>query len=476
MEDYAAFIERKAHVPPPCGIADPPPLNQRLFQFQQDVVRWALRRGRAAIFAGTGMGKTGMQLEWAHRVNEATGHRVIFLAPLAVAQQTIREAEKFGIGGIAYARDQSEVRERLTITNYDRLEKFDFGEFGAIVLDESSVIKSHDSKTRAYLIEQCRDIPFKLCCTATPAPNDYVELGNHSEFLGVLTQKEMLSMWFVHDGSNRATNKENKGKPTAEWRLKGHAEKAFWKWLASWAVMIRMPSDLGYDDDGFVLPPLNVHQITVPAEYKPCADSGLLFPVEANTLQERLGARRDSIDVRVAKAAEIVNAKKTKPWLVWCNLNAEGDALTRAIPDAKQVKGADDPEYKTEVLVGFTRCEPRVLVSKPSIAGFGMNYQHCADVVFVGLNDSFEQLYQAIRRCWRFGQKKPVNVYMIASELEGAVVANLQAKEAAAERMAQAMVEHMKDLNRAAVRGGRVATDFEMADKPMRIPTWLTSM
>jgi hypothetical protein len=341
------------------------------------------------------------------------------------------------------------------------------------VLDESSIIKSHESQTRRALIDACRGIDYKLCCTATPAPNDYVELGNHAEFLGVLSQKEMLATWFVHDGSIRATNVSNHGsKPVADWRLKGHAERDFWRWVSTWAVMVRHPRALGYEEPGYNLPPLDRKQITVAAEYRPYIEMGTLFPAQASTLRERLGARRASIGPRVKAAAEIVNAAPDRPWLVWCNLNDEASALTKAIPCAVEVRGSDHPDIKRDRLLGFANGSIRILVSKPSIAGWGMNFQCCADMVFVGLNDSFEQLYQAIRRCWRFGQTKPVTAYLIASELEGAVVANLQAKEEAADRMAEAMAEHMRDLTANALRG-----ESPMAmtphTKPMELPPWL---
>ena len=468
MSDYQSFLARKAVRVEDAGLSAVPALNDRLFPFQRDIVTWALKRGRGAIFAGTGLGKTAMQLEWARCMRERTGKRVLILTPLAVAQQTVAEAEKFGLPGIVYARNQDEATADIVVTNYDRVESFDVSSFGAVVLDESSIIKSHESQTRRLLIEMCAGVPYRLCCTATPAPNDYVELGNHAEFLGVLSAKEMLATWFVHDGAIRADG------ASAEWRLKGHAQRAFWEWVASWAVMIRKPSDLGYADDGYILPPLNINQITVSVDYRPSIETGTLFPMEARTLQERIAARRDSIDVRVARAAEIVNASPDRPWIVWCNLNAEGDALTKAIQGAEQVKGSDRPNIKTDRLVGFTKSWPRVLVTKPMVAGFGMNFQHCADMVFVGLNDSFEQLYQAVRRCWRFGQTKPVNVYMLASETEGAVVANLKAKEAAANAMADSLAEHMRDLCRREIRGGRVAEEQAAATLKMEIPEWLT--
>jgi hypothetical protein len=368
------------------------------------------------------------------------------------------------------------VRTSIVVTNYDRIEKFDLSQFCGIVLDESSIIKSHESATRRLLIELCRDMPYRLCCTATPAPNDYVELGNHAEFLGVLNQKEMLATWFVHEGSIRATNGQNHGsKPIAEWRLKGHAERDFWRWVSTWAVMIRHPRDLGYVEPGYDLPPLIKRQITVSVEHRPSIETGLLFQMEANTLGERLGARRDSIGPRVAAAAEIVNAATDRPWLLWCHLNNEASALVKAIPDAIEVRGSDAAELKAERLLAFANGKARVLISKPSIAGWGMNFQVCADMVFVGLNDSFEQLFQAIRRCWRFGQTKPVTAYMIASELEGAVVANLEAKEQAAEEMADGMAEHMRDLCARALRDA-VPTPMIPHTKRVSIPTWLTAV
>jgi len=289
----------------------------------------------------------------------------------------------------------------------------------------------------------------------------------------VLSSKEMLATWFVHDGSVRATNSTNHGsKPIADWRLKGHAERDFWRWVSTWAVMIRHPRDLGYDDAGYDLPPLHKHQITVPVEFKPDVDSGMLFAMEANTLQERRSAARNSISTRVNAAAEIIRSKPDRPWLVWCHLNDEADALRAALPDAVEVRGPDDPELKADRLMGFANGSVRVLISKPSIAGWGMNFQRCSDMVFVGLNDSFEQLFQAIRRCWRFGQTRPVNVYLIAAETEGAVVSNLEDKERAAEYMAEQMVDHMRDLTKRALRGSQ-DRKFAVHDKRMEIPAWM---
>lgn len=472
---YHEFLSSKVASSVPRGIRGVPIMSPHLKAFQRDIVLWALRLGRAAIFAGTGLGKTLQQLSWAQAVADFCGDPVIVLAPLAVAQQTISEAKKFGFPSVGYAANQSEATATIAVTNYDRLDRFDLSKFAGIVLDESSIIKSHESQTRRALIEMCRDISFKLCCTATPAPNDYAELGNHSEFLGILSQKEMLATWFVHDGSIRATNVSNHGsKPVADWRLKGHAERDFWRWLSTWSVVVRHPSDLGYEEPGYDLPPLTRLQVTVPAEYAPSIDTGTLFPIMASTLQERLAVRRSSVDRRVDAAAKIVNASPSRPWLVWCNLNDEATALTKMIGGAVEVRGSDPPDVKAERLLGFANGEIRILVSKPSIAGWGMNFQRCADMVFVGLNDSFEQLYQAIRRCWRFGQTSPVTAWLIASELEGAVVANLQSKEDAADHMLRAMAEHMRDLSTRSLRG---LPPPQMVDhsQSMELPTWLSA-
>lgn len=466
MNDYDQFLARKVVAAPACGFdPDQSSLSSALKQFQRDIVIWALRRGRAAVFAGTGLGKTLQQLQWARSVCDHTSGRVIIFAPLAVVYQTVSEAEKFGIDGVAYAESEDQVSTDIVITNYDRRHLFDLSGFAGIVLDESSIIKSEDGKTRAELMETGAYIPYKLCCTATPAPNDWTELGQHAEFLGVMSAKEMLSMFFVHEGSVRADPMGD------EWRLKRHAESDFWRWVASWAVVLRSPNDLGYDEPSYVLPALNIHQITVKAEYKPMA--GMLFPTQANTMAERRGVKKDSIDGRVKACADLVNSQKDRSWLVWCDLNAEGLALTAACAQSLEVAGAHSTDVKVDRLLGFCKGKPRVLVTKPKVASFGMNWQHCYSMVFVGLNDSFEQLFQAIRRCWRFGQTRPVDVYLIASELEGAVVANLQAKEARYDAMAAAMIEHMHGFSEMAIRGGRQSVSVYEPKIRMELPAWL---
>ncbi len=461
---YEDFLVRKSAMPVLSGISRDLKLPTLLRPFQHDIVTWGLRQGRAAVFAGTGLGKTFQQLSWAQEIQHDTWRRILVLAPLAVAQQTVQEAKKFNIDSVEYAPDRASIKSNIVVTNYDRIDNFDPADFAGIVLDESSIIKAHDSKTRAKLIEFTRNIPFRLPCTATPAPNDYVELGNHAEFLGVCSAKEMLATWFVHNSAIRLTSSKNhdaklKGKVTAEWRLKGHAEQEFWAWLSSWSVMLRHPNELGYDEPGYDLPPLHKHFITVPSD----------LPI-AHTLSERLRARRDSTVDRVRAAAALVNMQPDRPWLVWCNSNLESEMLTAAIAGAVEVRGSHPAELKSERLMGFANGTVRVLVSKPSIAGWGMNFQRCSDMVFVGLNDSFEQLFQAIRRCWRFGQTSDVRAYFIASTAEGAVVSNLAAKEAAADRMADEMSKHTRTLMTRTLHGIRTLTPHKNS---MEVPTWL---
>lgn len=456
MDRYAAFLAKKRIDDAPTGIIGDVDLPEFLFPHQRDITTWALRRGRAAIFAGTGLGKTAMELVWADRVSAWTGLPVLILAPLAVAAQHAREAEKFGVCA-AIARSQDDVSSGVFITNYAKIDRFDLTKFGGVVLDESSILKAHDGKTRARLIADCQSIPFRLAATATPAPNDFMELGNHSEFLGVMSFSEMLAMFFIHDGGE-----------TQKWRLKGHADSEFWRWMSSWAVMLRKPSDLGYPNDGYDLPPLVTRQHVTAVEYAPDIDAGTLFPIEAKTMQERIRARKSSIRERVSLTAQIVATKQNVPWVVWCQLNDESAALAKAIPGSVEIVGSDDEDVKECKLEDFALGRTRILISKPSITGYGCNWQHCADTVFCGLNDSFEQVFQAIRRFWRFGQTNEVTAHFIASELEGAVVANLRRKEADAERMAEAMVAHTADLSSADLRGAvREKADYRPRALPL---------
>lgn len=449
MGAYETFLKNKQIISDSSGF-EVQEVNPKLFSFQKDIVRWALRKGRAAIFADCGMGKTAMQLEFAKHVPG----KVLILAPLAVAQQTMREGDKFNVPCV-YSRWP--VEQKITITNYEMLQHFDPFEYQGVVLDESSILKSFDGHYRKLLTESFQKTPFRLACTATPAPNDYMELGNHSEFLGALTRTEMLSTFFVHDGGD-----------TSKWRVKRHAEKDFWKWICSWAVMIQKPSDLGYIDDGFILPQLHIHDETIEAT-KPT--EGMLFAMPASTLQERRKARSESTEDRAARVAEIVATKPNESWLIWCNLNKEADAVTELI-DAVEIRGSDKFEDKEGRMLGFAMGSIRILVTKPSIAGHGMNWQHCSNIIFLGLSDSYEDFYQAIRRCWRFGQKNEVHCYLVTSSNEGAVTENIKRKEKDAIRMAKEMVSNMHELNQKEIRGEVVQAKALYKTKTESGETW----
>lgn len=632
---YLDFLASKAISDPCTGMADIPDLPDSLFPHQRDIVAWALRRGRAALFAGTGLGKSLMELAWAQAVSRHTGKPVLHLAPLAVSAQIVREAQKFGIP--AHMGDG----EGICVTNYQKLDHFDLSRFGAIILDESSILKSTDGHYRNRLIAASQSIPFRLAATATPAPNDFMELGNHAEFLGIMSYTDMLATFFVHDGGS-----------TQNWRLKGHAENEFWRWMASWAVMLRKPSDLGYSNAGYDLPPLHYHQHIVGVEYAPSIETGMLFPMQAATLQERIAARRDTVEERVKMAAQIVIgsfgdklaewhgnqntqsaaesaesqtpnigqsetsnplatsggerntcenigqttsisgrerqssgtkstpagasdmqpmpnigsaqkplqdsgrqkngasscseqntishplnmmncsesrmefapsategtgesdststiatikatsegfsarhatqvsgtsrttqtasqglsniSEKLEPWVVWCHLNSEQDALKKAFgPLAISIHGQQSEDEKEQLHQDWLNGKAPILICKPKMFGYGLNWQHCRNTVFVGLNDSFEQFYQAIRRFWRFGQSKPVNCHIIAAETEGATVANIRRKEMDADRMAAAMVMHMADLSSRAIKGSVRETPNYDPRMPVILPSFL---
>lgn len=449
--DYTQFIAQKERPSESNGFeVDADDLPAALFDFQRDIVRWSLAKGRAAIFADCGLGKTLMQLAWADQVHQHTNKPVLILAPLAVAAQTAAEGKRFGIDAVVVA-GQSDVVDGINITNYDKLDRFDTSVFAGVVLDESSILKSFTGKVRTMLIQAFSRTPYRLACTATPAPNDYMELGNHSEFLGVMSRTEMLSMFFVHDGGD-----------TAKWRLKGHAETAFWRWMSSWAVVLDNPTSLGYEDNGYELPPLRVHEVIV---------DGDAPTTEKLTLTQRRNARKESLDARCQAAADLVNASREQ-WLVWCDLNAESERLHELCNMSRQVLGSDKASYKSSTMLGFSVGVLKCLVTKPKIAGFGMNWQNCHKMIFVGLSDSYEQYYQAVRRCWRFGQTQPVDVYIIISAREGAVKENIERKEADAINMRQKMAE----LTRESVRENLTRTTRIMAaykpTTPMVLPKW----
>jgi len=453
--EYQEFIEAKAfrHIEAGFECGD---LPYPLFDYQEPIVRWALKRGKAAIFADTGLGKTIMYLSWADQVARHTGGVVLVLAPLAVSSQTIEEGEKYGISVQKADPENIPAGPAIVITNYEQLHKFSPDDFKGVVPDESSILKGMDGRRRREITEFAQSIPYRLSCTATPSPNDFMELGTQSEFLGIMSQIEMLAMFFIHDGGD-----------VAKWRLKGHGEKKFFQWLATWAIVIRSPEDLGFDGSRHALPELVYHSHVIETE----PEDGL-FVEPAQGLQGRNKARKDSVHDRVAKAAEIANGMEGQV-LIWCHLNDESEMLTALCNDAVEVKGADKPEHKTESLMGFAHNDVRVLVSKPKIAGFGMNWQNCHQMIFVGLSDSWESYYQAIRRCWRFGQKMPVHVHIVSADTEGAVVDNIRRKDEQNKVLGEKMVMHMKTMMDQSIFAAATTKTEYNAEKKMEIPQWV---
>lgn len=426
--NYTDFLQskQKTHVDAGFEVKE---LNPKLFDFQEHIVRTALKKGRYAIFAGCGLGKTFMQLEWAFRVTQHTNKPVIILAPLAVSAQTIREGETFGIKLSKLDPDNLPTDNGIYITNYEQLEKIDCSIFSGVALDESSIIKNYEGSLRSLVIDGFANTPYKLACTATPSPNDPMELGNHSEFLNVMSRNEMLAMYFVHDGGE-----------TAKWRLKGHSFSVFWQWVSSWAVMMDKPSDIGFSADGYNLPPLNMVERQIETKSR---ENGQLFndvAIDATNFNAEL--RLTKIE-RLSEVVEIVNSSN-EPFIVWVKQNEEGEYLKKLIPDSVEVKGSDSVEYKEKMLLGFARNEFRVLITKSKIAQFGLNYQNCRNQVFASLDFSFEGLYQSIRRSYRFGQTQEVNIYLITTDTMRNVVESINKKQ---QQFAQMQAEMTKAIN-----------------------------
>lgn len=448
---YVDFLATKRLTVPSAGRSiDSGDVNPMLYPFQRDLVRWAARKGRCAIFADTGLGKTFMQVEWAR----LTGVRTLILAPLSVARQTVREAAKLGVE-VVYSR--GETLAPITITNYEMLDRFNPAAFGAVVLDESSILKAMDGKTRARLTEAFKRTPLKLCCTATPAPNDITEIANHAEFLGIMSRAEMLSAFFVHDGDESARG---------GWRLKGHAEEPFYRWLASWGMSVRKPSDIGYDDSDFVLPPLSIEAKWVEADWKP---EGQLFHLGLHGIQERGQVRKATLEARIEAAIALVHATPGQ-WILWTGLNDEARMLAERLTDSVNVEGSDSAEDKATALEAFQSGEYRVLITKAKIAGFGMNFQNCNQMAFVGLSDSWEAYYQCIRRCWRFGQTQPVTAHIVLSEAERDIYDNVMRKEQDANTMRERLIEHTREYERDEIAG--IAADYTYETNEKRGDNW----
>ena len=454
---YQDFIKRKSQIETNAGF---PPvwMPDFLFDFQRHLVEWSIRKGRAALFADCGLGKTPMQLVWAENVVRKTNGRVLVLTPLAVAHQTVREAEKFGIEAV-YSREGKNLG-KITVANYERLHYFDAKDFVACVCDESSMLKAIQGKRRRIVTEFMKKMDYRLLCTATAAPNDYIELGTHSEALGNLGQIDMLNTFFKSsDDAQHVWNKAGDFWTKHKWLFKAHGEEAFWKWVCTWAMAIQKPSDMGFPDNNFHLPPLQVYQHVVDC---PSAFEGELFPRVAVTLSEQRQERRLTMTERCERVADLVD--HSEPAIAWCHLNPEGDMLEEIIPDAKQVRGATTDEEKEELLKAFSDGELRVMVTKPTIAGFGLNWQHCSHMTFFP-SHSFEQYYQGVRRCWRFGQTNPVKVDIITTPGEAGVTANLNRKAEQAAKLFDRVVSLMSDASH--------SNNVPIFNHKEEVPSWL---
>lgn len=436
-------------------------LHKKLFEYQKDLVYLSLKKGKFALFAMTGTGKTAMQVEWAQQVHLFTKKPTLILCPLSVANQTVREAKELLNYDVTLCESQEDIREGINITNYEKLHKFDCSAFGGVVLDESSILKAFTGKIRNQIVDCFKDTPFKLCCTATPAPNDFVELGNHVEFLNVCRSQEMLSMFFIND----VLGEEGK------WRLKKHAEDKFWLWVAKFSAVFTKPSDIGYsekEDEKYSLPNKYTFEHIVPS---PPSD-GLLFSIDATDLNARRDARRNSLEERCEIAADLVN-NSDLIWLVWCDLNAESDMLKKLIPDSVEVRGSDTDKHKIQSAIAFQEGKIRCLIAKPSMFGMGLNFQVCHNMIFTGLSDSFEQVFQAERRCYRFGQKNDVNVHIIISEAEGNVKKNQLRKERQFLQMIDSLVVHTKNCTLRELKSIDINNEEYTPQIEMMLPSFL---
>lgn len=450
--DYEDFLKAKEEILHSFGHDCKSDLSF-LFDFQKELVKWATKKGRCALFADCGLGKTAMQLKWAESVFIETQRPVLILAPLSVSRQTHEESKKFNVETMIVSK-QEEVFLGINITNYEKLHHFDCSVFGGVVLDESSILKSFTSSTRNQLISAFSKTDYRLACTATPAPNDFMEIGNHAEFLGIMTRTEMLSMYFINDM-----------KETQKWRLKKHAQKGFWAWMSSWSIMIKKPSDVGFSDDGFELPPLNFYHHIIDFG-QACA--GNLFKDVAHTLSDQRKARKESIPDRLLKINDIINDEQ---WIVWCDLNDESESIAGL--GFSEVRGSNTPEQKETILMGFAEGNVKKLVSKSSIAGFGMNFQSCHNMIFFGLSHSYESFYQSVRRCWRFGQKHQVNCHIIITDIELPIIENIERKHSDAEEMQRQMVENMIDFTKAEIKKTEKKISEYNANKKIKLPKFL---
>lgn len=457
--DYMEFLQTKQQAAEACGFdIDRASITPSAFDYQRDIIEWACKKGKCAILTGCGTGKTLMLLEWARAVSEHTGKPVMIVSPLSVVQQTQREARKFGICEVTVCRSAEDVRDGVNIVNYEMIEHFDGSVFAGVVLDESSILKSFTGKYKALLTDMFCRTPYRLLCTATIAPNDYTEIGTSCEFLGIMSRTEMLATYFIHDSGD-----------TSKWRLKKAGVSKFWEWFATWAIYFNSPKDLGYEGEGYDLPPLNIHKVVTKCDVR----EGELLVTLASTLEERREARKDSAEDRTDQAAALANGDMDAQWLLWCDYNDESAMMKRKVLQCVEVKGADEPEFKARASMDFADGKIHALVSKPSIFGFGSNFQICHSMVFCGLSDSYERFYQAVRRCWRFGQKKPVDVYIILSEREMNVLDNITRKQEQMDEMQRQMTALMKEVTLSEIRRTtRITTDYKPMER-MEVPAWI---
>ena len=470
---YSDFLETKRRKPPSSGINVHPEellCAADLFPFQRQIVAWAVGRGRAAVWADTGLGKTRIEVAWLHQLLSVEGGRGLILAPLAVARQTIREAARMGVR-VVYVHDDAEVMASdasIFITNYDRLGKFDASRFVAVALDESSILKAFSGVIKRALVSMFEDTPYRLSASATPAPNDIEELTNHADFLSIMTAQEMRSTFFIADSRGEFM----------KYRLKGHAERAFYEWLASWAIACRHPRDLGFEQDGYDLPPLRIHDHMIETGW---AAEGELFTPRLEGITQRATVRKETLRERVEAAIELICTEPEQQWIVWTGRNDESalmaEGLTDALPQSvvAEVVGADDADLKADTLAAFAEGRVQILVTKPSIAGAGLNFQSCARMVFVGLGDSYEQYYQAIRRCWRFGQTRPVDVHIVVADAEATIVENVRAKERTARATTDGLIAAIAAENRRELYSGTSKGDTYEPSRPLTVPSWLRS-
>lgn len=457
--EYKKFLEKKLLFEKESGFTvNESSLNNRLFPFQKACVSWALKKGSSALFEDCGLGKTAQQLEWANQICKKEKKPILILSPLAVSLQTKQEGKKFGID-VNVCASQDDVVTGINITNYEKLHKFK-PKFVGIVIDESSILKAFSGKTRNQIIEFSQGIPYRLACTATPAPNDFEEIGNHAEFLGVCTRTEMLSMFFINDTANCGT-----------WRLKGHVrDNLFWKWMSTWALMFSKPSDIGFDDNGFILPKIKYFEHIIPAIEKPKV--GFFHLSGGQNLMDRKRVRQQTIESRTAKAAKIINDSKDA-WVVWCGLNKESEMLSEKIEDCYEITGKQEDRVKSKLMIGFAEGKINRIVTKSKIAGRGMNWQICNKAAFVGLSDSWEDLYQAIRRIYRFGQKQQVEIHIFLEERELAILENLKRKELNARHMIKNLIQCTKEFSKQELTKNTENSKLYVARKGMVLPKWL---